>query len=367
MKIVHVVGARPNFMKAGPVIEEMARQGDFEQCLVHTGQHYDASLSKVFFQELRLPRPDIDLNIGSGSHAEQTGRVMIALEKVLQEVEPDLVMVVGDVNSTLAATITAAKLGIKVAHVEAGLRSFDRTMPEEINRLATDALSDILFTTEQSGNENLMREGVPQERIFFVGNVMIDTLLKFREQAARSTALEQLQLSAGTYAVLTMHRPSNVDQPERLHRLLKGVMRVAQQLPVIFPCHPRTLRQLQSMGLDEEVTQGAGIRLIPPQGYLDFLALISQAKCVLTDSGGVQEETTILDVPCLTLRDNTERPVTIQTGTNTLVGDSEERIYSEVTHILAGQGKRGQRPELWDGKAAARIVEVLQHVCLHSK
>jgi UDP-N-acetylglucosamine 2-epimerase (non-hydrolysing) len=362
MKVVHIVGARPNFMKIAPVMAEMTRQGGFEQCLVHTGQHYDASLSKIFFEELGLPKPDIDLNVGSGSHAEQTGRVMIELENVLQLEAPDLVVVVGDVNSTLAATITAAKLGIQVAHVEAGLRSFDRTMPEEINRLVTDALSDFLFTTEQSGNENLLREGVPQEKIFFVGNVMIDTLLKFRDKTMGSDILSSLHLSPTTYAVLTLHRPSNVDQPDRLQGLLRSLTRVAREIPLVFPCHPRTWKRLQMLGLHHDAAREAGFVLLQPLGYLDFLRLISQAKCVLSDSGGIQEETTILGIPCLTLRENTERPVTLSAGTNTLVGCSEERIVSEVSNILAGRGKQGQCPELWDGQAAVRIVEVLRQI-----
>jgi UDP-N-acetylglucosamine 2-epimerase (non-hydrolysing) len=367
MKVMHIVGARPNFMKVAPVMAEMTRRQGFEQCLVHTGQHYDAQLSKVFFDELDLPRPDIHLNIGGGSHAEQTGRMMIELEKVFRSKEPALVMVVGDVNSTLAASVTAAKLGIQIAHVEAGLRSFDRSMPEEINRIVTDALSDLLFTTEQSGNEHLLREGILPERIFFVGNVMIDTLLKSRQQAKSSDVLARLRLKPAAYAVLTLHRPSNVDQPERLQTILRVLTQVARQLPVVFPCHPRTWQRLQSLDLPPHMAthgeeQKCGLILQQPLGYLDFLCLLSQAQFVLTDSGGVQEETTILDVPCLTLRDNTERPVTLLEGTNTLVGTSEERIVAEVAKIVAGQGKHGQIPALWDGQAATRIVEVLSRL-----
>lgn len=367
MKVTHVVGARPNFMKVAPIMEEMTRCGGFEQHLVHTGQHYDTKLSKVFFEELGLPKPDIDLNVGSGSHAEQTGRVMIELETVLQREPPDLVVVVGDVNSTLAASITAAKLGIRIAHVEAGLRSFDRTMPEEINRVATDAIADLLFTTEPSANENLLREGVSQDKIFFVGNVMIDTLLKFREQASCSDVLERLQLSPAEFAVLTLHRPSNVDRPEQLQMLGKIIARIAERIPVVFPCHPRTRKQFQMLGMQDGFRQpGAayrsGIVLTQPLGYVDFLHLMSRAKFVLTDSGGIQEETTILGIPCLTLRANTERPVTLWEGTNTLVGCDDEKICAEVSKILAGQGKQGQIPELWDGRTAARIVNVLRNV-----
>jgi UDP-N-acetylglucosamine 2-epimerase (non-hydrolysing) len=367
MKVMHIVGTRPNFMKVAPVMQEMIRHERFKQCLVHTGQHYDAELSTIFVDELGLPRPDIHLNIGGGSHAEQTGRMMIELEKVFQSEVPDLVVVVGDVNSTLAASVTAAKLGIRVAHVEAGLRSFDRSMPEEINRIVTDALSDVLFTTEQSGNENLLREGVREERIFFVGNVMIDTLLRFREQAKRSSILDGLRLSPGGYGVLTLHRPSNVDQPERLQKIFTVLTNIAQKIPLVFPCHPRTWKRLQELGLSENVSHNGkerrpGIILQQPLGYHDFLCLMSQAKMALTDSGGIQEETTILGVPCLTLRENTERPVTLLEGTNTLVGTSEERILAEVWKILTGQGKRGQIPAFWDGQAAPRIVEVLSRI-----
>lgn len=367
MKVTHIVGARPNFMKVAPIMEEMARGGGFEQRLVHTGQHYDARLSKVFFEDLDLPKPDIDLNVGSGSHAEQTGRVMIELERVLQREPPDLVVVVGDVNSTLAAALTAVKLGIRVAHVEAGLRSFDRTMPEETNRVATDAISDLLFTTERSADENLLREGVSQDRIFFVGNVMIDTLLKFREKASGSDILDRLRLLPAAFAVLTLHRPSNVDRPEQLQMLGTIIARIAARIPVVFPCHPRTRKRFQMLGmLDGFAAPGAvscaGMTLTEPLGYVDFLHLMSQAKFVLTDSGGIQEETTILGIPCLTLRANTERPVTLWEGTNTLVGCDEEKICGEVSKILAGQGKQGRIPELWDGRTAARIVDVLRNV-----
>lgn len=354
-------------MKVAPIMAAMQNLGGFQQCLVHTGQHYDAKLSQIFFEELQIPRPDIDLNIGGGSHAEQTGRMMIALEQVFEKELPEFVLVVGDVNSTLAASVTAAKLGIKIIHVEAGLRSFDRTMPEEINRLVTDALSDVLFTTEQSGTDNLLREGVPQEKIFFVGNVMIDTLLRCREQARRSDVLERLQVAPQAYAVLTLHRPSNVDDPLQLQRLFRILRKVGQRLPIVFPCHPRTEKRLQSLGLacqtaGSESTSPSGMMLQPPLGYLDFMHLMSQARFVLTDSGGVQEETTILGVPCLTLRENTERPVTLHEGTNILVGRSEARILPEVEKILAGQGKQGQIPRLWDGQAAVRIVEALRHL-----
>lgn len=363
--ILHIVGARPNFMKVAPIIAEMTQAGGFVQRLVHTGQHYDAQLSQVFFDELRIPRPDFDLNIGPGSHAEQTGRMMIELEKVFLRERPDGILVVGDVNSTMAAAITAAKLGITVIHVEAGLRSFDRSMPEEINRLVTDALSDILFTTEPSGAANLQREGIAQTKIHFVGNVMIDTLLRFRQQAQSSRILDTLQLKPQGYAALTMHRPSNVDSPEQLRKIFGILTQVAQELPLVFPCHPRTRKRLQDLDLHLREQGGAadgGIVVHEPLGYLDFLQLMSQAKFVLTDSGGVQEETTILGVPCLTMRENTERPVTIHEGTNTLVGSSEALILSEVAKILAGQGKQGRIPQYWDGHAARRIADILQRL-----
>jgi UDP-N-acetylglucosamine 2-epimerase (non-hydrolysing) len=359
--ILHIVGARPNFMKVAPIIAAMTQQGGFTQRLVHTGQHYDAQLSRIFFDELHIPRPDIDLNIGAGSHAEQTGRMMIELEKVFLREQPDGIVVVGDVNSTMAAAITAAKLGIKIVHVEAGLRSFDRSMPEEINRLVTDTLSDVLFTTEPSGNENLRHEGIPEAKVHFVGNVMIDTLLRFRRQAQSSKILETLHLKPQTYAVLTMHRPSNVDSPEQLHKIFRSLTKVAQEIPIVFPCHPRTQKRLQELTTNHRAAE-SGIIIHEPLGYLDFMHLMSQAKFVLTDSGGVQEETTILGLPCLTLRENTERPVTLVEGTNTLVGSSEELLLAEVAKILAGQGKQGRIPQFWDGQAAQRIVEVLWHV-----
>lgn len=364
MKILHIIGARPNFMKLAPIVAEMKQRGTFRQILVHTGQHYDDALSQVFFHELGIPQPDINLEVGSSSHAVQTATIMMKLEPILEEKRPDWVVVVGDVNSTLAATVTASKLGIRVAHVEAGLRSFDRTMPEEINRIVTDALADLLLTTERTGEENLLKEGIPKEKIVFVGNVMIDTLLKFRQQASRSSVVERLGVHPGAYALVTLHRPSSVDHPERLESVLHTLMKVAQMLPIVFPCHPRTRAQIGEMGLEhlfetDQSFKGSGMLLTAPLGYLDFLSLMSKAKCVLTDSGGIQEETTILDIPCLTLRENTERPVTIREGTNLLVGHDEKRIIDEAQKIVNGQGKKGRVPELWDGHAAHRIVEAL--------
>jgi UDP-N-acetylglucosamine 2-epimerase (non-hydrolysing) len=357
--VVHVVGARPNFMKIAPVLRALARR-EAGQRLVHTGQHWDEKMSGVFFEDLGLPRPDVDLGVGSGSHAEQTARVMLAFEKVLVEVRPDLVLVPGDVNSTVAAALVAAKLGVKVAHLEAGLRSFDRAMPEELNRVVTDHLSDLLLTPSADGDENLKHEGIPASRIRRVGNVMIDTLLANLPRARALRVPERLGLTPGRYAVATLHRPSNVDEPQTLARLLGALRRIAREAPVVFPVHPRTRARLEAAGLGE--TAGA-LRLCEPLGYLEFLSLTSAAQLVLTDSGGLQEETTALGIPCLTLRENTERPVTVDEGTNEVVGTDAERIVTAALHALAGEGKRGRCPALWDGKAGERaadaIVEVL--------
>ncbi len=355
MKIVAVVGARPNFMKIAPLMWEIGRHPGIDAYLVHTGQHYDQRMSKLFFEELNIPRPDIDLEVGSGSHAVQTAEVIKRFEPVVIEQRPDVVIVVGDVNSTIACALTAVKLGVPVAHIEAGLRSFDRSMPEEINRILTDAISRWLFVTERSGLENLKHEGVPDERVFFVGNVMIDTLLASRELSRRSTILEDLGLTGGPYAVLTLHRPANVDDPAVLTGLVRAIERLQRELPIVFPVHPRTRKALDASGL----AGMAGLRLVEPLGYLDFMKLVSEARLVLTDSGGIQEETTVLGVPCLTLRNNTERPVTVEQGTNTLVGLDPERIIAAGLRVLAEPAASRRVPELWDGRAAARIIDVL--------
>ena len=355
-KIVHVVGARPNFMKIAPVIDALRAQPWIEQRLVHTGQHYDAQMARVFFHELGLPRPDRDLEVGSGSQAEQTAAVMVRFERVVDEERPDLVVVVGDVNSTLAATLVAAKAGVPVAHVEAGLRSFDLTMPEEINRIVTDRLASILLTPSPDGDENLRREGVPDARIFCVGNVMIDTLLRHRAQAPWDRLAAALGLEPRRYAVLTLHRPANVDSAERLVTLLDRLAPIAASMPVIFPIHPRTAKRLEEHGLRGAAS---GLRLVAPLGYLDFLALMDHAACVLTDSGGIQEETTVLGVPCFTIRDNTERPVTIACGTNTLVGADARDLAAAFAEFQATGGKRGRVPELWDGRSGQRVAEVV--------
>ena len=363
MKILHVAGARPNFVKIAPIMTEMAiSSGSFEQALVHTGQHYDDEMSRVFFDELGIPRPDVYLGVGSGSHAEQTARVMLAFEPVLQHHKPELVLVVGDVNSTLACTLVATKLGFPVAHVEAGLRSFDQTMPEEINRILTDRVASLLFTTERSGNENLLHEGVAEEKVHFVGNVMIDTLLRHKKRALEMDVLGGFGLRSQRFALLTLHRPSNVDEPAVLAGLVDALAEIEQQLPIVFPAHPRTMKQLQEFGFEDKLVAMSDLIVTEPLGYLTFLNLMANARMVLTDSGGIQEETTILGVPCLTLRENTERPVTVTAGTNTVVGSDPQRIIDECFAILRDGGKRGKIPELWDGQAARRIVDILSKI-----
>ena len=360
MLVVNVVGARPNFMKISPLMRAMKRRESFESVLVHTGQHYDDNMSKNFFRDLELPEPDLHLGVGSGSHAWQTAEVMVRFEKVLADLTPDLVLVVGDANSTLACSITATKLGVSIAHVEAGLRSFDRNMPEEINRVVTDRLSDYLFTTCQEANDNLGREGIGKEKIFLVGNVMIDSLLAKLEQAKQSDILNRLGMQSAKYIVMTLHRPSNVDNQKTLRNILHGLNVIQQKLPVIFPAHPRTLKQITEFGLSEQIAEMTHLHLVEPLGYLDFLSLMSQSKLVLTDSGGIQEETTVLGIPCLTLRENTERPVTVTEGTNTLVGSDPNRIIDEAMKVLNGYGKVGRVPKLWDGRASERIVTILE-------
>ena len=363
LKIINIVGARPNFMKMAPIIEAMDKYPDkIEHLLVHTGQHYDEKMSQSFFVDLGMPKPDINLEVGSGSHAEQTAKIMVAFEKVCVQEKPDLVIVVGDVNSTMACTITAKKLGIKVAHVEAGLRSRDMSMPEEINRLCTDVLCDYLFTTDHFADENLAAEGVATEKVFFVGNVMIDTLLKHREMAAHSAFGEKLGLLPGNYATLTMHRPGNVDNKQTLQAILEALEEISERLPIIFPIHPRTRKMAEQFGLDHFFNTAdkiEGIWITEPLGYLEFLNLNMNARLVLTDSGGLQEETTVLGVPCITMRPNTERPITCEVGSNIMVGNSKETILREAFKILNGETAESKVPEKWDGKAAERIVATL--------
>ena len=372
LKIVLVSGARPNYMKIAPIvwaIRRLNRRGGapIQSLLIHTGQHYDPQLFDVFFRELDLPAPDYCLDVGSGSHTHQTARVMERLEPILQQERPDLVVVVGDVNSTVAAALTAAKLQFPLAHVEAGLRSFDRTMPEEINRMVTDLLSDYLFVTEESGKQNLLREGVDPKRIFFVGNVMIDSLQQSRHLWECSTVREELGLTRNVYGVMTLHRPANVDNGERLLKLMQAIAEVASRIPIIFPVHPRTRKQLEAVnrsvpGLQwgRKRVEAKGIYGLEPLGYLDFMALVAGARIVLTDSGGIQEETTFLNVPCLTLRENTERPVTVTHGTNRVIGTSPETIIQETVRVLENPRPALPAPPLWDGNASDRIVSILR-------
>jgi UDP-N-acetylglucosamine 2-epimerase (non-hydrolysing) len=383
IKILSVVGARPNFMKIAPILDQLKKDDlnkdgakkqaletfyPIEHCLVHSGQHYDELLSGNFFSDLGLPKPDVNLNVGSGSHAEQTAEVMKRLEPVLIHFKPHMVLVVGDVNSTLAAALTAVKLGIPVAHVEAGLRSFDMTMPEEINRKLTDAISTLLFVTEQSGVDNLRGEGVASGKVFLVGNVMIDSLLRHRELAAKSGILERLGVRRGgfdcaAYGVLTLHRPSNVDDAGTLEGILRALSTIAREFPIFFPVHPRTRKNIESFGLQRYLNSAgrtSGIAPLEPLGYLDFLSLNDHARLVFTDSGGIQEETTVLGVPCLTLRENTERPATVEQGTNQVVGVDPERILAAAQSVLSQPKRSSRRPPLWDGRAAERIVRVLR-------
>lgn len=358
IQALQVAGARPNFMKVAPLHSAMERAGGFASRLIHTGQHYDWELSAVFLRDLGLPEPDIELEVGSGSHAYQTAQVMLRLEPVLTEHRPDVVIVVGDVNSTVGAAIAAAKLDIPVAHVEAGLRSFDRTMPEEINRVLTDAISDLLFAPSEDAVENLRAEGVPEERIHMVGNVMIDTLDALIPKAESSDILRRLDLSQRGYLLATLHRPSNVDSRNSLANTVDLLLAAAESLPVILVAHPRTSSRLTDTGLSERLTDG-GVSVISPLGYIDFLALASAAAGVLTDSGGIQEETTVLGVPCLTIRTTTERPITVAEGTNHLVGLDRQRLTETLGNVLNGERPGPRRPKLWDGRSAERIVEIL--------
>lgn len=350
---MHIAGARPNFMKVAPVLHALDREGQFVQTLLHTGQHYDRNMSDVFFEQLDLPRPDISLGVGSGSHAQQTAQIMIRFEEALVAQRPDILLVYGDVNSTVATALVGSKLGIKIGHVEAGLRSFDRSMPEELNRLVTDQLSDLLFTPSADADENLMREGVPRERIRRIGNVMIDTLVRLLPKARMP---KNVSLPA-EYALVTLHRPSNVDEPAALSRILAALERIGRKCPIVFPVHPRTRQRIETLGGPRP--RNNSILYLDPVGYLEFLALQSRARLVITDSGGVQEETTYLGVPCLTLRENTERPVTVDVGTNMLVGTDPDRLVVETNRILHGNRPAGDIPELWDGQAGRRLATIL--------
>ncbi len=355
-EVVAVVGARPNYMKVAPIWRELEKRGHVSKRLVHTGQHYDRNMSKVFFDDLRLPKPDVYLGVGSGPHGEQTAKVMLELEKTLVAKRPDLLVVVGDVNSTMAGALVAVKMGVPVAHVEAGLRSFDRTMPEEINRMVTDIVADLLFTTEPSAEKNLLKEGVDKSKIHFVGNVMIDSLRYYKSLAERSAILDELSLSPRGYGLVTLHRPSNVDDPGMLGRVLEVLGELGGRCPLVFPVHPRTRNIMETNKFKAPADR---LKILDPVGYLDFVKLMMHARLVLTDSGGIQEETTVLGIPCLTIRENTERPITIEIGTNRLVGVSPERILEEGRKVLDEPQRPGRIPELWDGRASERIVSVI--------
>jgi UDP-N-acetylglucosamine 2-epimerase (non-hydrolysing) len=362
LKILIVAGARPNFMKIAPIVVAMKRRSaEFQPVIVHTGQHYDEAMSDAFFRDLDLPAPDVYLGVGSGTHAVQTAAVMSAFEPVVVNENPDWVVVVGDVNSTLACALVCAKLNIKVAHVEAGLRSRDRSMPEEINRLLTDQIANLLLTPSRDGDANLRAEGIPEARIRFVGNVMIDSLRMQLERAQQSTILKTLDLVAGNYAVLTLHRPSNVDEQHAFARILDALAAVAARLPIIFPAHPRTRKMIEELGLADRVADIKDLRLIEPVGYLDFLRLMSGARLILTDSGGIQEETTVLGIPCITLRENTERPITVEMGTNTIAGTDTKTIVAAANHALDNPPDKSNPrvPEFWDGHTADRILDAL--------
>jgi len=350
VNIFHIVGARPNFMKIAPVLNALRKRGEVAQTLIHTGQHYDVNMSDVFFQQLGIPAPDVNLAVGSGAHAKQTAEIMIRLEPLVAERKPDIVLVYGDVNSTVAAALVCAKLGVQVGHVEAGLRSFDRTMPEEINRLVTDQLADLLFTPSEDGDENLRREGIPAGKIFRVGNVMIDSLVRLLPFAQKA----KMEGLPERYALVTLHRPANVDDSVALRGILESLLEVNRDLAVVFPAHPRTRQRIADFGLN-----AGQLRMLDPLPYVDFLGLQSRATVVITDSGGIQEETTYLGVPCLTVRENTERPITVTMGTNVLVGRDANRLRMEMSRVMDGKAKKGTVPPLWDGHTGERIADIL--------
>lgn len=362
MKIINVVGARPNFMKIAPLMKAYKESAIIEPVLLHTGQHYDDNMSRLFFDELGIPKPDIYLGIGSGSHAQQTARIMEKFDDVCTELKPDAILVVGDVNSTMACSLVASKTGVKIVHLEAGLRSGDRRMPEEINRLVTDVLADLLLTPSRDADENLIREGISPEKIRFVGNIMIDTLFQFLPIADKSDILTKMSLSPKEYILITMHRPSNVDTRDNLEAILKAFAEIQDKAKIVFPMHPRTLGRIKEFGLDGFVKSLKNLIITEPAGYLDFQKLMSNSKLVITDSGGIQEETTALGIPCITVRENTERPVTVWQGTNEIIGTDMVKLIEYSNKALDGNWKKGAIPELWDGKTAGRVVKTLEEI-----
>ena len=360
--IILVVGARPNFMKIAPLYDEL-KSREIPVILLHTGQHYDENMSKIFFDELGMPKPDIYLGVGSASHAKQTAKIMIDFEEVCLKEKPIMVVVAGDVNSTIACALVASKLSIPVSHVEAGLRSFDMNMPEEINRILTDRISDLLFTPSPDADENLLKEGISAERIKLVGNIMIDSLLNHSEKSEKRNIHERFEIKRGEYALVTMHRPSNVDDEEVLTEIIGALDVISENIPIIFPAHPRTTKMISEFGLENRINRNPNFVMKEPLGYLDFVALMKHAKVVITDSGGLQEETTALGIPCITIRENTERPITVEQGTNTIVGNSKEKIIKEWKNILKTGGKKGRIPEMWDGKTAQRTAgEIIEYL-----
>lgn len=361
IKIINVVGARPNFMKIAPLMKEYLKYDSIKPIIVHTGQHYDNNMSDLFFNQLQIPKPDISLGVGSHSHSKQTAKIMEKFEDVCLEVQPDAVLVVGDVNSTMACSLVASKMGIKIIHLEAGLRSYDRTMPEEINRLVTDALADILLTPSEDANQNLMKEGIPNTKIFFVGNIMIDTLYQFLPLAEKSLILENLKIQKNNYILVTLHRPSNVDKQDNLAKIFDAFDKIQREIKIIFPIHPRTRNKLSEFGLNEFVKSLKNLILAEPIGYLDFQKLMINSKLVITDSGGIQEETTALKIPCITVRENTERPITVLEGSNEIVGLDMDKLLHLTHKALNDQWKDSKIPVFWDGKTSQRVLKILHN------
>jgi len=363
IKVICVAAARPNFMKIAPLLDEFKKHKEFKPILVHTGQHYDYNMSGSFFKELNIQKPNYNLSIKAGLHGEQTGKTMIEFEKVCLKEKPQLVIVVGDVNATIACALVASKLHIKIVHIESGLRSFDKNMPEETNRILTDHISDYLFTTCEDGKKNLLKEGIDKKKIFFVGNIMIDTLLKQQKKSKKTKILKKLNIKSKEYSLLTLHRPSNVDNQKTLKTLFETFNIIQKKIKIIYPIHPRTQKRIKQFGLERHVKQMKNLIITPPLGYLDMIYLLDNSKFLMTDSGGTQEESTVLKIPCLTLRENTERPITVDVGTNIIVGTNKNKIIKETNKILLSKNKKSKIPSLWDGHAAQRIIKILQKYC----